>query len=130
MMRAGKIHFCCWYCNRKLAAGLDRVGERRVCNCGHRYRVPPRDGIARRDKTPLDWLLEFVIYGLGGGFFGLLFGLIVFRFVARSLSGGSARLMLIAVPVIVGGLVGGLFGERGINWIGSFLRNVVEDEHH
>jgi hypothetical protein len=128
MARKGRIHFRCWYCNRKLAAGWDQVGERRVCNCGQRYRVPRRDGISKRDKTLLDWFLEFTIYGFGAGFLAGLLGLIIFRFTALGLSVGSSRLLVVAVPATIGFLAGGLFGERGVNWIGSLVRNVVEDE--
>ncbi len=124
-----KIHFRCWYCNRKLSADWDRVGERRVCNCGNRYRVPRRDGIARRDKTPLDWLLEFVIYGFGGGFFGFLIGVIIFRFTYWGIGRGPSRLLLVIVPTAIGLLFGGLFGERGINWIGALVCRIYEDDH-
>lgn len=129
MARTERIHFRCWYCDRKLAASVDRVGERRVCNCGQRYRVPRRDGVSRRDKSILDWFLEFVVYGFGGGFLGVLIGLIIFRLTPWILSRGFTRLILIASPAIVGFLAGGLFGERGINWIGSYLRNLEEDSN-
>lgn len=126
MAHKGRIHFRCWYCNRRLAASSDQVGERRVCNCGQRYRVPRRDGISRRDKGLLDWFLEFIVYGLGGGLLGLLLGFIMFRFTGWALGRGSSRLLLVVSPAIVGFLAGGLFGERGVNWIGSHLRNLEE----
>jgi hypothetical protein len=121
------IHFQCWYCNRKLAAGYERIGERRVCSCGERYRVPRRNGVAWRDKSILDRFLEFIVYGFGGGFLGVLLGAIIFRFTPWILRSGSTRLILIASPAIIGFLAGGLFGERGINWIGSHLRNLEDD---
>ncbi len=124
MGRKGLIRFRCWYCNRTHAADWDRVGERRVCNCGQRYRVPRYAGISRRDKTALDWILEFVVYGFGGGFLGLLLGFLSV--------GESESLFGIAVATVIGflagGLCGGLFGERGINWIGSLLRNLEEED--
>lgn len=119
MGRRERIRFRCWYCNRKHAADPEQIGEARVCNCGERYRVPRRDGISRRAKTPLDWVLEFVIYGLGGGFLAGLIGLAI---AARMRTASvSAR----ATPIIVFGgaglLVGALFGERGINFIGRLF---------
>ena len=127
MAHKGRVHFRCWYCNRMLAAGFDQVGDRRVCNCGQRYRVPRRDGISRRDRGLLDWFLEFIVYGLGGGLLGLLLGFVMFRFTRWGLGGGSSRLLLVMAPAIVGFLAGGLFGERGVNWIGSHLRNLEEE---
>lgn len=124
-----KIHFRCWYCNRKLSARSDRVGARRVCNCGSRYRVPSEEGIAPRDKTPLDWLLEFVIYGFGGGFFGFLIGSLILRCTYWGIRPVPARLLLVAVPTAIGFLAGGLFGERGINWIGSLVSRIYEDDY-
>ena len=61
MGRKGLIRFRCWYCNRKHVAGWDQVGVKRVCNCGERYRVPRNPGIAWRDKSLLDRLLEFAL---------------------------------------------------------------------
>jgi hypothetical protein len=116
MGRKGMIRFRCWYCNRKHSAGWDRVGERRVCNCGERYRIPRYRGGPSRDKSLLDWAFEFVIYGSGGGLLGCCFGLLT-----------GIPLILTAVSTIGGILVGGLFGERGINWIGSLVRHAEDD---
>jgi hypothetical protein len=113
----GRIRFRCWYCNRKHVAGWDQVGERRVCNCGERYRVPRRAGIARRDKRLLDWVLEFVIYGGGGGFLGGLFGVVILS-RARTRS-WEVMALVIGGLACFGFLAGALFGERGINWLGE-----------
>jgi hypothetical protein len=120
MVRKGTIQFRCWYCNRTHAASWDQVGQQRVCNCGERYRIPRREGIARRSKSVFDRSLEFLIYGLGGGVLGLLFGLLL---------GSLGGLILAPALAAVGFLVGGLFGERGINWIGALLRATEEDDH-
>ena len=128
MGRKGLIRFRCWYCNRKHSAGWDQVGVRRVCNCGERYRVPRRAGISGRDRTVLDWILEFVIYGFGGGLLGLLFGFMLFRYSPWLIRRGVAGLIFVGVMALVGFLAGGLFGERGINWIGSHVRGLEEDD--
>ena len=121
MGRKGLIRFRCWYCNRKHTAGWDMVGDRRVCNCGERYRVPRRDGVSKRDKTVLDWFLEFVIYGGGGAF---LAGLLGFAVASRMRgSGWQPRVFIIAGFASVGFLIGALFGERGINSIGELFDN-------
>lgn len=126
MERKGKIPFRCWYCNRRLSAGPDQVGQRRRCGCGQAYRVPRRPGIAKRDRSVLDWIVEFIVYGGGGAFFGFLIGLALSRFLIWPLRRGMARLVIIAVPMVGGFLIGALFGERGINWIGTHLRNWEE----
>jgi hypothetical protein len=126
MARKGMIRFRCWYCNRTLAASWDQVGERRVCNCGERYRVPRRGDISRRDKRILDRFLEVVIYGIGGGFLGILVGLML----GAESEGLLGFAVAAGVGFLIGGLTGGLFGERGINWIGSLLRNLEGEENH
>jgi hypothetical protein len=130
MSRKGLIHFRCWYCNRKLVAGWDQVGERRVCNCGERYRVPRSPGMAQRDRSFVDWVAGFVVYGFGGGFLGMALGLLSLRFApfhpyyeARI----GATLLVLGGVTVLGFVVGGLFGESGINWIGSYIRR-IEDE--
>jgi hypothetical protein len=119
MGNKGRIRFRCWYCNRKHVAGWDQVGDRRVCNCGQRYRVPRRDGISKGAKTVLDWILEFVIYGGGGAF---LCGLLGFAITSRLRSRHwETYLLVIGGAASVGFLVGALFGERGINRIGELF---------
>ncbi|HEY7308452.1 MAG TPA: hypothetical protein VH643_03720 [Gemmataceae bacterium] len=121
MGRKGLIRFRCWYCNRKHVAGWDQVGVKRVCNCGERYRVPRNPGIAWRDKNVLDRLLEFAIYGSGGAFLCGLPALMILRLV-RTCS-FEAILLVLAAVLCFGFLIGALFGERGINWIGSLFRD-------
>ena len=118
MGNKGKIRFRCWYCNRKHVAGWDTVGDCRVCNCGERYRVPRRDGVSKRAKTVLDWILEFVIYGGGGAF---LCGLLGFAIAARVRGNWEVRVMIIGGMTLGGFLIGALFGERGINVIGALF---------
>ncbi len=126
MTRKGLIHFRCRYCNRKLVGGWDQVGERRTCNCGERYRVPRYPGLAQRDRTPVDWCVEFVVYGFGGGLLSLFFAFLIVRFVPATVETLAPRLLILGAIPLLGFLGGGLFGERGINWIGSIVRQIEE----
>jgi hypothetical protein len=125
MGRKGLIRFRCWYCNRKHVAGWDQVGEKRVCHCGERYRVPRNPGdIAWRDKSLLDRLLELAIYGTGSA---LLCGLPALAILARVRPCGYlAAGVILATTIFIGFTIGALFGERGINWIGSRLRKETD----
>jgi hypothetical protein len=123
MGRKGIIRFRCWYCNRKHVAGWDQVGQRRVCHCGERYRVPRSPGISWRNKTILDRFLEFAVYGGGCALLGFGVGLLIAaRFFLR-------RALFLEAGILVGGLtlaglmLGGLLGEFGVNWLGSLLRH-------
>jgi hypothetical protein len=128
MGRKGLIRFRCWYCNRKHVAGWDQVGAKRVCHCGERYRVPRNPGdIAWRDKSLLDHFLAFIIYGCGGAFLCALPALaILARVRPRNLEGVVAWLLILAGTIFFGFIIGALFGERGINWIGSRINDRSE----
>ncbi len=125
MGRKGLIRFRCWYCNRKHVAGWDQVGEKRVCHCGERYRVPRYPGdIAWRDKGLLDRFLEFAIYGTGGAFLCGLPALVILARVRPC--GYVASGVILATTIFLGFTIGAFFGERGINWIGSRLRDETD----
>jgi hypothetical protein len=126
--RKGIIRFRCWYCNRKHVAGWDQAGERRVCQCGERYRVPRQPGLALRDKTPIDWLVGFVVYGGGCALMGLGLGLLLASklFFRRLFFWES--LVMVGGLTVAGLLIGGLFGERGVNWIGSYIRSAEDPD--
>ncbi len=113
------IRFRCWFCSRKYAVADARAGERLTCTCDRRLRVPRRDGGNSRSRTPGDWLAEVVVYGTAGGLLGLGLGFLLL---------GRTPLFRRSPDVIVGLAVGGfvlgtLFGEAGINWIGRHIRD-------
>ena len=43
-----------------------RVGERIQCSCDNPLRVPRRSGGRCRVRTPVDWVVEIVVYGWVG----------------------------------------------------------------
>src|SRR5262245_10370439 len=115
------IHFECWYCGRSYLVAERRTGERLVCGCGHRIRIPKRSGGNCRDRTLSDWLIECVVYGGGGGLLGFLLALLAITripFLSRATGGRN----LLLVCTLVGFLLGTLTGEAGINWIGRLIR--------
>jgi hypothetical protein len=119
------IAFRCWYCGRRYVIAPERAGQRLTCGCRHRLRVPRRSGGSSRARTPAEWLLEFVVYGGGGALLGLGLALLIvsqLRFVMRF---GSVKWTIVLLTV-AGGLVGGLGGERGINWLGRLIRGWEE----
>jgi hypothetical protein len=120
MGRKDVIRFRCWYCNRKHIAERDRIGEQRTCNCGERYRVPRRSGVSDRDRSVVDFLLEFVLYGLAGGVMCAFVGFVIYA-RTRILPGVEGLVFLVAVPGLVGFLIGGFFGERGVEAIRSYF---------
>ena len=61
------INFRCWFCYRRYAKPAAEVGTRFVCGCRHALRVPRRSGGRSRVRTPLNVLVEVVVYGGGGG---------------------------------------------------------------
>ena len=120
------IEFRCWYCNRCHKAPKDRVGERITCHCGYPLRVPRRSGGKCRIKTPLDWLVQAVVYGGAGGLFGLGLDALLgssFRFWMRQ---PNPCLTLVALPV-GGVLIGFLGGERVVGWVAGIIRRITEE---
>jgi hypothetical protein len=76
----------------------------------------------------LDWVLEFVIYGGGCALLVFILGFFLLgRFYFRSMIQGGW--IVVAAMTMVAFLLGGLFGERGVNWVGSLLRQ-WEDENY
>lgn len=113
------ISFRCWFCNRAFVKPDEQVGLRFECGCGRRVKVPRRSGGSSKTFSPLDWLLEAVIYGGAGALIG--FGLSV-AILSRLFVFRRSTDIIIAVTVF-GFAVGTVFGERGINWIGQKLRD-------
>lgn len=113
------IQFRCWFCNRAYLKPDAQAGARFECGCGRRAKVPGRSGGSSKVRSPLDWLVESLVYGGAGAVIGFVLSIAVFSripLVRRPLE------VTLAVTA-VGLLVGVLFGERGINWLGQKLRD-------
>ncbi len=113
------IQFRCWYCNRTHVRPDEHVGQRFACGCGRRAKVPKRSGGSSKVRSPLDWVIESVVYGGTGALIGFVLAIAIF-----------ARIPLVRRPLevtialtVFGLLAGALFGERGINWLGQKLRD-------
>jgi hypothetical protein len=119
------IQFRCWYCNKRYAVPEKRVGERLTCTCKYALRVPQRSGGNSRSKTAVDWLVEAVVYGGGGGLLGLGLAILILSKV-RFLLFLEPAWLFIAVLTLTGILAGALGGERGVNWIGRMIRDREE----
>jgi hypothetical protein len=116
------IQFRCWYCNKRYTVPEQRVGQDIACTCKNLLRIPRSNGGNCRVKTPVDWLVEAVVYGGGGGVLGLGLALLILsRF--RILVPWEPAWMLLAVLTLVGFLAGTLGGERGVNWLGRIIRD-------
>jgi hypothetical protein len=84
-------------------------------------RVPRRDGGNSRVKTAADWLIEALVYGGGGALLG--FGLaVLFLSQVRGFMMYQEEWVLVPALTLFGFLGGLLGGERGINWLGQFIR--------
>ena len=113
------ITFRCWFCSRAYAKPADQARRRFECGCGRRVKVPKRSGGSSKVRSLLDWLIEALVYGGTGALIGFVLSIAIF-----------ARIPIVRRPLEVtlaftafGLLVGTLFGERGINWIGQKLRD-------
>ena len=116
------IQFRCWYCNRRYTVAKTRVGERLICHCKQRLKVPARDGASSRDRSIVDWCVETAVYGGGGAILGCLFGVFFLGRLRFFFRAQNAWPFILATTVV--GFVAGFFcGERGINWIGRMIRN-------
>ena len=112
------IQFRCWFCNRAYARPDEAAGARFECGCGRRAKVPRRSGGSSKVRSPLDWLVESVVYGGAGALIGFVLSVALFaRIPVR-------RPLEVTLAVTAFGFLAGvLFGERGINWIGQRLRD-------
>ena len=115
------IRFRCWYCNQAYLVADSRIGERLVCSCTWRVRVPKVDDGNSRYRSALDWLVEWVVYGGGGGLLGFLLAILILSRVP--FLGRVVNRSLLLGCTLVGLLAGGLGGEAGVNWIGRIIRN-------
>jgi hypothetical protein len=123
------VFYRCPSCGKRSTVPEARAGERVTCTCGDRLRIPKQSGDARKVKGLVDRLVEFAVYGGGGGLLGFLFAFFVLsRLVVISARvGTSYSLYLIAGCTLAGLLIGGLGGEPAINWIGRFIRSREQD---
>jgi hypothetical protein len=112
------IKFRCWYCNKAYSVADDRTGERLTCTCKQRVKVPRRSGGSSRARTPVEWLVESLVYGGGGALLAL--ALAFFAFPVPTLGN---RLWVLAGMTLGGFLLGALGGERAVNWIGRIVRD-------
>jgi hypothetical protein len=101
-----------------------RIGERFACVCKYTLRVPKSSGGSCRVKSPVDRLVEAVVYGGGGALLGLGLAVLILSQAGRfaGLTGLAATWTFLAVLPAVGFLFGLLGGERGVNWIGRLIR--------
>ncbi len=115
------IDFRCWYCNKRLRLADERAGERLVCTCRQRLRVPRKSGGSSRDKTLADRGIELLVYGGGGALLGLLLAIVILSRIRIVGFGESTWLLLVGLPAL-GFLLGAFGGERGVNWVGRVIR--------
>lgn len=113
------IQFRCWFCNRAYAKPDEAAGARFECGCGRRAKVPKRSGGSSRVRAPLDWFVEAVVYGGAGALIGFGLSIAIFSRIPLLRRPSEAIFAFTAF----GFVVGVLFGERGINWIGQKLRD-------
>jgi hypothetical protein len=116
------IQFRCWYCNKRYSVPEARIGQRLTCTCQRLLRVPRSSGGPCRVKTLTDWVVEGLVYGLGGGFVGMALAVLI---LSQSYRFGVVYRAWVLVPALtlLGLLVGLLGGERGIGW----LRRIIRD---
>jgi hypothetical protein len=115
------IHFRCWYCHKRISRTEQQIGQRFTCSCRYPVRVPKRSGGNSRVKTAVDWLVETVVYGGGGGLLGFCLAAVLIG-QTRFLMPGWLRWRLLAGLTLFGFLFGLFGGERGINIVGRLIR--------
>lgn len=113
------IDFRCWYCNKRYTKPEPQIRSRFRCSCDHVLKVPRRSGGRSRVKTPLDWLVETVVYGGGCALLGFGLGLLI----ASKGPFIRGKGYLIAGLTLFGLLAGAVGGERAVNAIGRMIRD-------
>jgi hypothetical protein len=117
------IEFRCWYCHRRHALAATHVREVKPCSCGRLFRVPTRRGGRSRYRSLNDRLAETVIYGGGGALLGFLLALVCLSDWRISLQGEGQG--VVPTFTIIGLILGVVAGERGVNWIGRMIRDLM-----
>lgn len=120
------IAFRCWYCARTLLLKEDQIGTLRTCSCGSRLKVPSENGGNSRSRTFLEWLIETTVYGGGGAVLGFGLALVFLRWMVMTVGRGVFALRIMAACTVAGFLLGAIFGEAGIHWVGQFIREYEE----
>jgi hypothetical protein len=116
------IKFRCWYCNKSYSVASERAGERMVCSCQSRLRIPYQSGGNCRHRSLGDWIIELVVYGGGGALLGFLFALVLLS-KAYFLPGLRSSWLLVLICTSFGFVAGTLLGEAGVNWVGRIIRD-------
>jgi hypothetical protein len=122
-----KIRFRCWKCHHKYVVASQRIGKQITCTCGETIRVPKRDGGKCRIKTPLDWIIEFVLCAGGGAAIGFVLGMLIVSQLFRGFYSYSFSFTIIGGLTCGGGLIGLFGGEKAIDWLGDQIRKHERD---
>lgn len=117
------IQFRCWYCNRYFRRPDSETYTAVPCRCGHTLRVPKRSWRSCKPWSFTNWLVCAVAYGGGCGLLGLCVGFLLALKAGPLALAHPVGWALIAAPALVAGSIGVLFGERGVNWVGRFIRD-------
>lgn len=115
------IRFKCPGCGKTYLKTDDTVGERFVCKCGDRLKVPKKNDGHAGAKRLTDRLIESSVYGVGGALLGLGLGFLI---ASRPFVRG--RKYIIAGCTVLGFVVCLLGGERAVVWIGQKIREREE----
>jgi hypothetical protein len=119
------IQFRCWFCNKRYVVSEEDIAQRITCTCTRLLKVPKRSHGNSRVKTAMDWLVEVLVFGLGGALLG--FGLAVL--ILSQWPGSDLPFLFLdswyffATLTVLGFLAGLLGGERGVNWLGQRIRD-------
>jgi hypothetical protein len=113
------IHFRCWFCNRAFVKEPERTGQRFLCSCGRRAKVPKRPGGWSKSRSFEDWVVDTLVYGGLCATFALALS---FTAIGRAvvLRGNFTPLI---VAALTGLIAGALFGERALNYFGRKFRS-------
>jgi hypothetical protein len=117
------IEFRCWYCNRLHHRPARLVGTKFQCACKYPLRVPARSGGNARVFSLVDFLVTRLVYGGGGAVLGLAVSLIFGARLAARVGFDRGSLVVFLAPPLLGLLIGALFGEAGVGWIGRLFRS-------
>lgn len=118
------IIFRCWYCDKTYAVAPERIGTTLTCTCKNLLRIPKRNHGRCRIRKPLDYTVETLVYGGGGGFLGFGLGLLIVARLPWFVYGGRRRFILVCT--LVGFCAGFFGGEAGVNWLGRRIREREE----
>jgi hypothetical protein len=117
------IEFRCWYCNRYFRRPESETHAAVDCRCGHSLRVPKWSWRSSKPWSFTNWLICAVAYGGGCGLLGMGFGFLLVLKAGPLAFSHPVGWAVAASPALVTGTLGMLFGERGANWVGRFLRD-------